>query len=185
MISTRKLISLSVLLALCVSASAFAVDVPVDISGVRSMGLIGDPLNDKIVLDLAALIGIPSGSTVELKSASYDIILTTIAPSWADEPRIDIGGLATLGPFGTATTVTSAPFAGGTAVPGGGPNGGTLIPGGMITLEFYETGFDDHSFTDAFYGSTSSLNLAVNVPEPACIALILMGLGMLCLGRRR
>ena len=130
-----------------------------------------------------------------INNVGYSIILTTIAPSWADEPRIGISDaatgapIATLGPFGSATTVTSASFSGFVSVSG---TAGYVTAGSEVDLEFYESGFDDISpsttfplGTDAFYLSNSFLKWDIKkVPEPVSVALILSGLGILCLRRR-
>ena len=175
----------------CTSTSAFAA-FPVDISGVTSNGFAGDPLNVVVPVDLAGLLGNAPGTDVYLDGVSYSVILTTISPSWADEPRIGISNsttgapIATIGPFAgaTGTTVTSALFSGGTAfVPR------VTVTGGSISLEFFESGFDDITSplpgADAIFETGSLLKFDIKkVPEPACLSLVLSGLGMLCLRRR-
>jgi len=169
----------------CLSTTAFAAfpdesGFPVDISGFASWELRGDPLNETLAVDLTP----GNQNDFILSGINWNIILSTVSPSWADEPRIAVsdanGDVAILGPFGSATTVTSANFVGGVSV-------SAVIPKGEIFLEFYETGFNDFSGApDAFYLTPSTLFFkGIAVPEPACFGLMAAGLGMMYYRRRR
>ena len=175
----KKICALAAAVAFTVSGAAMADDGPnsivVDISGAQSWGFQGDPLNEHMNVP-----GFNPGDIIH--SIKYDIVLTTIDPSWADEPRIGVSdganGVVVVGPFGSATTVTSAPYSGTANV------GGYVMTGNRLDLEFYESGFDDHTGVDAIYNQGTLVINYTAVPAPAVLAM-LGAAGLVSRRRRR
>ena len=156
-----------------------------DISGAESVDFQGDPDNE---LYYIYTLG-PGPAITEL---SWDVNLTTLGISWAEEASFtitdSIGNSVTISPgAGDAFGVKSMNYTGSAAV--------TLLPmGGPMLLEFHEIGFDDNpDAADAFFESGSVLyfsSIGIQhfvkieaVPAPSGAGLL--GLGVLLGSRRR
>ena len=169
----KKTIAIAAIAAL--AGTAMAQDtLNLDISGSQSWEFQGDPLNETL--------NVLVGSGANITNISWDVNLTTVAPSWADESTIGLfGNSVVLTPgAGVATTVTNENFTGSQAV------NITLGADGMLDIEFYEVGFNDVAGgVDSFYepGSTVTLSGSGFVPTPGSLAVL--GLGGLVAGRRR
>ncbi len=187
----KKFLALAAVAAFVTAASAVdGTVVSYDISGAESWDGLSDSSNMVLVIDTAAMLGLPSGTATEFHGIGWDVTIATNDGSWLSEARMyfddniapDLSGL-----FLTPGVNDSVPGTG-TYTSGGvvdlSDNGipDIVLPDGMLRLEFYE-GFDDlPDDIDANYLQGSSLQFDL-VPEPA--SLMLLGLGAVALLRRR
>ncbi len=165
----KKTIALAAVAALAGTAVA-GNSITIDVSGVNSWGFQGDAQNEFINVFLGA------GATVT--NMAWDVNLTTIGLSWADENTMTFNGSQSVNPgAGDAFTVTNANYAGSAA------SGLVLDGSGMLSIEFHEVGFDDNpGAVDSFYEAGSSITITY-VPAPGALAVL--GMGGLVAGRRR
>lgn len=167
----KKTIALAAIAAL--AGSAMADSLVVDVSGIESWDLQGDANN--------TILNVLVGAGASITSISWNVTLTTIGVSWADENTMTFNGAQSINVgAGDAFSVTNAPYAGST--------GSSLSIGGtgLLSIEFHEVGFDDNfNAVDSFFGqgSTLTLNGTGFVPTPGSLAVL--GLGGLVAGRRR
>jgi len=164
----KKTIALAAVAAF--AGTAMASSLVVDVSGANSWGFQGDAMNETLSVFL--------GAGASVTSISWDVTLTTIVPSWADENTMTFNGSQSVNvAAGDAFTVSNAAYAGST--------GSSLVLDGtgMLNIEFHEVGFDDIAGgVDSFFGQGSSLTIGY-VPTPGSLAVL--GLGGLVAGRRR
>jgi len=167
-------------------------DFNVDVSGRRSWDPFGDLSNDVILVDVAAALGLPSGSAVTVTGIGWDVeIATTIAGpfggSWLSEARFTLGSNLAFNQIGVRPGVAinaggmqrfTAPVLDFSSVPV--PN--IALADGVLRIEFNETFDDAPDQIDADYLANSFLTVRA-VPAPSALAL--MGLGGLIAGRRR
>ncbi len=156
-----------------------------DISGAQSMGFLGDPENE-----LYSIHTLGPGPTIT--QVAWDVNLTTLGNSWADEAAFTItdfaGNSVTIIPGASdGFPVTDANYFGSTAV--------SLRPmGGPMLLEFHEIGFDDNlNAADAIFGAGSELRFSSfgiehfvkiqAVPSPG--GAVVIGAGLVLGWRRR
>ncbi len=159
-----------------VASAASAEIVTVDLTNVNSWDGLGDADNDVLSLDLAAAIGLPSGSEVVVDAIGWDVTIETIGGSWLSEARIayDDSGDGTpeifLTPgFGDDFAGSDAYSSGGLLVLADAAIPDLVLADGVLTLEFYE-GFDDVADEiDAIWGGELALNV---VPAPGALALL-------------
>lgn len=169
----KKTIAIAAIAAL--AGTAMAQDTLVlDISGSASWDFQGDPDNE--------ILNVLVGSGANITNISWDVNLTTVGLSWADETNLGLfGNSVVLNPgAGVATTVVNANFTGSQAT------NITLGADGLLDIEFYEIGFDDNpNAIDSFFegGSTVTLSGSGFIPTPGSLAVL--GLGGLVAGRRR
>ncbi len=166
-------------------------NVQVNLSGQSSWDLLGSPNNAVLLVDVAAGLGLPSGSSVIVTGLDWDVeIQTTLAGpfggSWLSEARITFGSIATpnivgLRPGAGVNTGGTQRFAGGVnfvdvALPD------IILADGIMRLELNETFDDAAGEIDANYLAQSFVSLRA-IPSPGAIAL--MGMGGLIIARRR
>jgi hypothetical protein len=143
----------------------------IDLSGLTSNDFQGDPDNHILSIHLGA------GSTIT--SIAWNVNLTTVGVSWADEATITFNGIQSINPgAGDAFTVTSQNYAGSTA------SGLVVDASGILQIELHEIGFDDNpDEPDAIYEDGSYIQLITFVPSPGSLSAF--GLAGLVGARRR
>ncbi len=167
----KKTIALAAVAAL--AGTAMADSLTIDVSGEESYGFQGDPLNDT----LSVLVG----ASATITNIAWDVNLTTLGISWADENTMTFNGTTSINPgAGDAFTVSNMNYMGNQNV------SIMLDASGLLSIEFHEVGFDDNAgAVDSFYEAGSSITLSGSgfVPTPGSLAVL--GLGGLVAGRRR
>jgi uncharacterized protein (TIGR03382 family) len=150
---------------------ASAADLVVDVSGVNSWGFQGDALNESLAIMV--------GANANVSNIAWDVNLTTVGLSWADENTMDFaGGAAIINVgLGDAFTVTNMNYSGSLAT------NIDLAGDGLLNVDFYEVGFDDNpGSVDSFYEAGSTITISYT-PTPGSLAVL--GLGGIVAGRRR
>lgn len=160
-----------------------------NVAGIMSMDGFGDPDNEVFDFDLAAALGLPSGTPVTMTGIGWDVNISAFGASWLADNAVmfddninpDGYGLY-LRPGASDANPGTASFSSGGFIDltdVGIPD--IFLPNGILRLEFLED-FDD--VADAADGSWNSGTLQI-VAVPAPGALALLGLGGLVAGRRR
>ena len=142
----------------------------IDVSGMQSWGFQGDPANQ--ILDVFV------GAGASIPYISWDVNLTTVGLSWADESTMTFNGVEAVIPgFGDAFTVTNANYI-------GGQNSGLVLDGsGILSIEFHEVGFDDNpGAVDSFYEAGSYIY--IGIPSPGALGVFGIS-GLIGVRRRR
>jgi hypothetical protein len=162
------------------SLAAQAAPVVIDVGGAQSINLLGEAGNTVWLVDI--------GANAVLTSLDWNVALTAFAPSALAEMQVS---------FGSATGTDLLTLSPGSADPFGGSGsyvgsmdltGLSLAVGadGLLRIEFSE-GFKDFAL-DMAEGQWVSGNLTFGisaVPEPAGVALLLAGLGLVAVRARR
>jgi len=159
-----------------------------DMAGTASWDVLSDPDNDVLLIDVAAGIGLPSGTAVDFNGVGWDITVETVGASWLSEAVFYFDDNIAPDQMGLFLTVGV-----GNDAPGVGTfnSGGVLklddvaipvvnLPDGILRLELFES-YDD--VADAIDANISGTLTIQAVPEPATLALF--GMGALALIRRR
>jgi len=166
--------------------------VPISLAGQVTFDLVSDPSNTVLLIDVAAAVGLPSGSAVSMTGIGWDVTIDTLAPnngSWMNEARLyfddniapDLTGLF-LTPGSSAPSVGAQNFSsGGVLDLTDNGIGNILLPNGILRLELHEM-FDD--VADAVDALFSQGGVTITA-TPAPGAFGLMGLGGLLMARRR
>ena len=163
----KKTLALAAIVA--VSGLAQADTLVIDVSGSNSWGFQGDALNE--------VLSVFVGSNATISNIAWNVNMTTLGLSWADENTMFFAGSESVTPgFGDAFTVTNANYSGSQA------SGIVLGVDGLLSIEFHEVGFDDNVGIDSFYEAGSSITISF-VPAPGSLAVL--GLGGIVAGRRR
>lgn len=165
----------------------------VDITGVESRFALSNAGNVVLNVDLAAALGLASGSTVTMTSIGWNVNLTTFGGSWLSEARIyfddavapDLSGLFLTPGFGNGFGGSNVNFASAGQLDLSDntiPN--IVLPNGILRLEFYESFVDDTIGADAIWES-GILSIGVaEIPAPGAAALLGVA-GLAGMRRRR
>ncbi len=165
------------------------VQVDIDLTGVQSWDGLSDPSNTVLLIDVAAAVGLASGSAVSITGFGYDLSIMTVGGSWLSEARMyfddniapDLTGLFLTPGFATGSSGTASYNSGGLTKLADVGIGDILLADGILRLEFYE-GFDDAAdAVDANWAGTVSVQAT---PAPAG-TFALLGLGGFAAMRRR
>lgn len=168
------------------------VAVAVNLSGLTTWDLVSDASNTVLLIDMAATVGLPSGSAVSVTGIGWDVTVDTLTPaqgSFLSQARMYfddnlapdlIGVFLAVGAGQNAPGIMNFASAGNIDLSDAGiPN--ILLPNGILRLELYET-FDNAP--DAIDAVFSQGGITV-VVTPAPGAMALLGLGGLVMARRR
>jgi MYXO-CTERM domain-containing protein len=169
--------------------------IDVNISGVETFDGITIPyngINTVLEVDLAAALGLASGSSVTMTSIGWDTTQTTFGGSWLSEMQIYFDD--NINPDGTGLflrTGFGSDFSGTGSFSSGGqidlsdnmiPN--LVLANGILRLEFGETFIDNPGAPDGIFDAGSFLRVGVaEVPAPGAAAVL--GLAGLAGIRRR
>jgi hypothetical protein len=162
------------------SLAVQAAPVVVDVGGAQSINLLGEAGNTVWLVDI--------GANAVLTSLDWNVALTAFAPSALAEMQVSFGS-ATGADLLTLSPGSADPFGGsGSYVGSMDLTGLGLAVGadGLLRIEFSE-GFKDFAL-DMAEGQWVSGNLTFGisaVPEPAGVALLLAGLGLVAVRARR
>jgi MYXO-CTERM domain-containing protein len=166
----------------------------VDISNTESRFALSDPGNVVLNIDLAAALGLASGSQVTMTSIGWDVNLTTFGASWLSEARMyfddniapDLSGLFLTPGIGNGFGGTNVNFASAGQIDFSDnaiPN--IVLPNGVLRIEFFEGFVDDTLGADAIWDLGSTLFVGVQeVPAPGAAAVLGLA-GLAGLRRRR
>ena len=149
-----------------VTATAPPVVVEINVNGVESWDALGSPNNTVWNVDLAAMVGAPSGTQVIVTGGGWDVTITPFGDSWYVEAIMDIRDSPQL--FLTPGTDLVA----GNGVPRTYASNGiqdftdlgfndVVLPDGILTLEFYESFDDFPGAVDAVWGGIVSFEALV------------------------
>lgn len=180
----QQLRRLATLCALCAlgfaSLTAQAAPVVVDVAGAQSINLRGEAGNTVWLVDI--------GANAVLTSLDWNVALTAFDPSVLAEMQVSFGSasgadLLTLAPGQADGFSGDGSYSGSVDLAGLGLAVGA---DGLLRIEFSE-GFKDFAL-DMAEGQWVSGNLTFGisaVPEPAGVALLLAGLGLVAVRARR
>lgn len=147
----------------------------VDLSGLASWDFQGSANNDRIDLFI-----VPSAC---ITGISWDLNLTTLGSSWAEEVTIGFDdGLFIFSPAaGDNFTVTNMNYSGSVTF----DDPFRINLDGILSIEIFESGWDDYpDAMDAFFEAQSTITLHVIYP-PAPGTLAAIGLAGIATTRRR
>lgn len=177
-----------------------AANIIIDISGVESFDVKGQPANTILNVDLAAALGGATGQDVIITGVGWDTVYSSIGASWGSEATIELSWIDFSTGLGTgvsfAPSATSDPVANEAnsqaiinLVAVGIGNG--LVSGGVGSIEFWE-GWNDAAGADGVFEAGSTITIeaelvaaAPPIPEPGAAALFSLAAGVLLLRRRR
>lgn len=159
--------------ALVAATSVADVIYDVDISGVESRDMQGDPSNVVMAVDIATGIGLPPGTAIEITGYGWDATLQTQPGSTLAEAEIWLeGGALILTPGAGHGGPGTEHFTTGGILPL--PGGNIPLADGVLHLEFCEANDQYPNFADATWLAESMLNIQVT-PEPGAAALLVVG----------
>lgn len=170
------------------AANAVGLQYNFDVTGITSYGALGGANNTVIVLDLAAALGLGSGTSVTMNGIGWDVTIEAFTPSWQSEIGVYFDD--NINPDGTGLFLR--PGAGANLTGVGSFSSPVLklsdvsiadivLPDGMLRMEFYES-FDDGSIAPDGQWLSGFLTIQAT---PAPGALALLGLAGLVGSRRR
>lgn len=173
-------------------ASDFA-DCIFDVSGIDSNDGLFAAINERFLVDVAACIGLPSGSPVTMNGIGWNVTIFADSPSWRSEMAVYFDDSALSG----TSAFYLAPGAGidspGTSTLNSGDATGPAIKllsvglpdlylsDGLLYIEFFETFVDYPNDWDGIW--TAGFLRIQAYPEPATLGLL--AIGGLLLRRRR
>lgn len=168
------------------------VDCVVDVSNTLSVDGSGSPNNVVMLVDVAACVGLPSGTPVLFNGIGWDVNLFadpavgTLGGSWLTELAINLGpsagpGFGYVAPGDDGLGTNQHPGTEHFAEPVFKIGADLALPDGVLKMEFFEV-FNDDAGADGAWLANSTVTIQV-VPEPASLALC--AIGALALIRRK
>jgi len=159
-----------------------------DLAGIQSWDTLGDASNTVVLLDLAAALGLASGTSIAFNGIAWDVTLSTIGGSWLSEAVMyfddniapDLSGLFLTPGVGNSFSGTMSFSSGGILKLADAGIPDVVLPNGILRIEFFENFDDVANAADANWSGTLTLQAT---PAPGALALI--GLGGLAATRRR
>lgn len=144
----------------------------IDISGLTSNDFLGDPDNH--------VLSVFYGAGASITSIGWNVNLTTVGISWADEATITFNDTFSVNPgAGDAFTVSNMNYQGSSAA--------SIVLGGdgLMRIELHEIGFDDNpDGPDAIYEAGSYIIIGNALPSPGALGAFGIA-GLIGLRRRR
>lgn len=166
----------------------------VDISGVSNFSTAQSGLNTVMEIDLAAALGLASGSSVTMTSIGWDVNITTFGSSWLSEAQIyfddninpDGTGLFLNPGAGSSFGGTNVNFASGGQIDlSDNAIANVVLSNGILRLEFADSFDDGDADPDSIWENGSTLFVGVaEVPAPGAAAVLGLA-GLAGLRRRR
>lgn len=159
-----------------------------DVGGIESWDLVGDSSNTVIEFDLAAALGLASGTSIAFNGIGWDVTISTVGASWLSEARIyfddnispDLVGLFLSPGIADGTPGTGSYSSGGILKLADAGIDDVVLPNGILRMEFNESFDDVADAVDAIWSGTLTLQA---IPAPGTLALL--GLGGFAAARRR
>jgi hypothetical protein len=158
----------------------------VQLDGVLSFFGLGDPANVVMEVDIG------QGSAVAMTGVGWDLTLTTIGGSWANEASMAFSpsdDATNFGLFLTPGFNTGSPVSGGANYTSSILKLGDVnipdivLSNGILRIEFFESFIDDPAGPDATWDGTLTIQYGA-VPAPGALALLALG-GIVGMRRRR
>lgn len=174
-------------------AHAVGTVIPFNVAGIASMDALGAAGNVVVNLDVAAALGLPSGTPCTMNGIGWEVTIFadpnvgTFGGSWLSEIAVGFSpfGVAApsfaLRPGASVNTPGTQAFASPVIKLGTVPLPDVDLPNGVLRMQFYETFDDAAGVPDGAWVSGALLIQAV--PGPGTVALL--GLGGLIATRRR
>ena len=176
------------------SFPVMASNIAYDVTGSQSNGALGNPSNTVDLFNLAAALGLPSGTSVTVDAIGWDVTITANDPSWLSETTVNVNN---------STNNSAAAF---NVNPGASVNASGTMPfismlvpvvpdlllsDGVARLEFFETFNDSAVDPDAIWDSGDLIfstveDAAAPAPEPSTLfGFVAAGFGGVFFGRLR
>lgn len=157
------------------TAMADGVQLEVDIGGVNSWDLVGDPDNEVMLVDLADMLNLPPGSEVTMNGIGWDVELAVSCPSWFSDATMSFADFP-----GAADVVVLRPGVGFDFCDSDSMNftvdafklqdvkvDDIVVSDGVLEIEFFES-FDDFvDGIDATWLEGSTVTIQVVAPPLA------------------
>jgi len=161
----------------------------VSLAGLASWDALGSGNNVVLNVDIAAALGFPSGTPVNMNGIGWDVTIQTVGGSWRNEARLyfddniapDLTGLF-LNPFTQGSSGFEAATSGGVLKLADFNIASIPLPNGILRLELFESYDDVPNAIDATWGGFITVQ-TVEVPAPGVAGLF--GLAGLAAARRR
>lgn len=162
----------------------------ISLAGLASWDVLGSGNNVVLNVDIAAALGMPSGSPVNMNGIGWDLSVQTVGASWRSEARLyfddnvapDLLGLF-LNPFtGQNSSGAGTSTSGGIIKLADVQIANIPLPNGILRLELFESFDDVPNEIDAFWGGSITVQ-TVEIPAPGVAGLF--GIAGLAAARRR
>jgi hypothetical protein len=167
--------SATVVLATICASIAAADTVHISLFEIESRGLMGDPNNMVLVIDVADELGLPSGTPAIVTGVGYDISLSNRGSTLLADTKAYFDD--NISPDGVGVHIW--PAEGDTATGWGSYDSGGImdtddvpLPDGMLRIDFYELNDDYPGQWDTFWNGSLQVEA---VPEPTPVLLACVG----------